>query len=89
MSDAEDKALREVLAEVRALKFPLDLINRVLILSDLLQRSLTKSSVTEDSLRQLLGEVHHDLEWLRKNVAEMNRLLSAIVTTDEPGKNGD
>lgn len=81
MSDTE-KILSQILVEIRALKFPLDLIEKLRILSDLLQGAIVKQTNTNADLRQLLGDVHHDLAWLRKHVAELNKLLSAVIAHD-------
>ncbi len=96
MSDDEAKTeLEKIHAELRklsqaldALKFPTSLIDRVLTLSGVLQKSILRVEVTEDSLSRLVTDVQHDLNWLRKHVAELNRLLSGVLAPDEPKKNG-
>lgn len=95
MSDADAKAeLARIHAEllqlsqaIQALKYPTSLIDSTLILSNLLKKELVKVGATEMDLNRVLTEVRDLLHWLRKNVVELNRLLSAVVTLDEP-KNG-
>ncbi len=84
MSEEDQKLLKQILDEINAKWVPPETYAQLKIRGEMLQRSLSGQRDAAYDLRKLLGELHHDLMWLRKHVARLNEHLSKIIDTDPP-----